>query len=107
MKNSKEYCVILTTCGSKEEAERLAQLLVKRGLAACVQITEIMSFYTWNGRLNKEAEKLLLIKARYARYEEIEETLVENHSYEVPEIIGIRVERGLEAYFSWIDEVSR
>lgn len=98
------YCMILTTTGSQDEAERLAAILVSAGFAACVQITQITSTYTWQGSLHKDPEWLLLIKTRADLYPQVEETLLEHHSYEVPEIVSIPVTQGSAPYLAWIDE---
>jgi len=101
------YCVILTTAGRRDEADRLAELLVSRRLAACVQVTSIASTYMWKGKLNKDSEYLLLVKTTADRYHEVEAAIVENHSYEIPEIIQIPVTQGLDRYLGWIDENTR
>ena len=100
------YCFIMTACSSREEAENLASSLVKNRLAACVQITEITSFYEWKNKFTKDNEMLLLIKAKAALYKEIEAFISRNHSYEVPEIIELPIRNGLGSFFNWIDEVS-
>jgi len=106
MAEVKQYCVILTTCSNREEAERLARLLVESRLAACVQMTGVTSFYEWDGALNRDDEQLLLIKAPSASYGKIEEFISRNHSYDVPEIIRVPVTAGSEAYLNWIDAVT-
>jgi periplasmic divalent cation tolerance protein len=98
------YCIILTTAGSREEADQLAEMLISRKLAACVQVTGVSSFYMWKSELRREPEHLLLIKTLAARYAEIEAAILENHSYEVPEIIQLPVQRGFDRYLRWIDE---
>ncbi|TFG91290.1 MAG: divalent-cation tolerance protein CutA [Syntrophobacterales bacterium] len=107
MAQAKEYCVILTTCASREEAERLAQLLVEARLAACVQMTGVTSFYEWDGALNRDDEQLLLIKAPSSSYGEIEAFISDNHSYDVPEIIQLPIRAGSEAYLKWIETVTK
>ncbi len=99
---SESYCVILSTAGSREEAARLAEILVARKLAACVQATEITSTFFWEGKLNQAPEFLLLIKTASRLYKDVEAAIVENHSYQVPELVQLRVERGLERYLGWI-----
>ena len=106
MSQAKEYCVILTTCANQEEAQRLAQLRVESGLAACVQITGVTSFYEWDGAVNKDNEQLLLIKAKSVHYNEIEEFISQNHRYDVPEIIQIPITDGSDTYLKWIAAVS-
>jgi periplasmic divalent cation tolerance protein len=99
--------MVLTTCPNREEADRLASLLVRGHAAACVQVTGITSYYEWKGRVNTDSEQLLIIKSRADAYEKIEGLISENHSYEVPEIVRIPIDRGSAAYLGWIDEVSR
>ena len=97
-------CVILCTTSSRDEAEQLAELLVTRKLAACVQIAAVSSIYIWDGDLHRDAEHLLLIKTATRRYDEVEAAIRENHSYEVPEIVQLPIESGLPAYLDWISE---
>lgn len=99
-----EYCVILATAGGRAEADRIADDLVRRRLAACVQVTEIASTYRWEGEVTRAAEWLLLIKTRPARYEAVEAAIMELHTYDVPEIVQLPIERGLESYLNWIAE---
>jgi periplasmic divalent cation tolerance protein len=106
MADSSRYCMVLTTCPTQDEAQRIASLLIREHLAACVQITGITSCYEWKGTVNTENEQLLLIKARADRYGDIESFILKNHSYEIPEIVMIPIERGSESYLSWIDEMS-
>ncbi len=101
------YSVILTTAGSEDEANRLAEMLVSRQLAACVQIASIASCYKWKGQVTREPEQLLLIKTAAHLYPQVEAAIVENHSYEVPEVIQLPVEQGLDRYLSWIAENTR
>lgn len=100
------YCMVLTTCPTREEAHSLASLLVRGHGAACVQIAEITSYYEWKGEVNTEPEQLLIIKGRADAYEKIERIISDNHSYEIPEIVRIPIDRGSAAYLGWIDEVS-
>ncbi len=98
------YCVILTTAGSREEASRLSEMLVSRKLAACVQVLDIHSTYMWQGELKQEPEFLLLIKTASHLYKDVEAAIVEDHSYEVPEVIQIPVTRGLDRDLEWVTE---
>jgi periplasmic divalent cation tolerance protein len=96
------YCIVMTTTDSQEEANRLAELLVMQRLAACVQTTPITSTYTWQGKLHREAEWLLLIKTRAEHYEAVQEALLQNHSYDVPEIIQVPISQGSPSYLAWL-----
>jgi periplasmic divalent cation tolerance protein len=99
-----QYCLITCAAGSRSEAQRLADLLVERRLAACVQLVDITSAYTWQGKLEHAQECLLLIKTRSALYPRVERLLREHHNYTLPEILQFPVEQGLADYLRWIDQ---
>ena len=99
-----DYCVILTTTGSQEEADALASGLVEARLAACVQQTPIRSTYRWEGKVVKDEEILLLIKSRTGLYPLVEAWITARHSYDTPEIIMLPVADGLDAYLAWVDD---
>jgi len=95
--------IVLTTTGSKEEAERIAETLVEERLAACVTIVpRVKSVYRWKGRVEKSEEYLLLIKTVRGLYGRLEERIRGLHSYELPEILAVSVDRGLEEYLRWV-----
>jgi periplasmic divalent cation tolerance protein len=97
--------VVLSTCASLEEAEKLARALVEQRLAACVNIIPGMtSVYRWQGNLETAAECLLLIKSSSHRFEELRAALEKEHSYELPEIIALPVLDGAANYLNWIDQ---
>jgi periplasmic divalent cation tolerance protein len=100
------YSVILTTAGSVEEAEALGVGLVERQLVACAQLLPIGSIYRWEGKIEKDSEVLLLLKARADLYGQIESHILEHHSYDTPEVVQLEVKRGSERYLGWISEVS-
>jgi len=104
---SDPYCVIMTAAGSQEEADRLAALLVSRRLAACVQVASISSCYRWKGEVTRSPEFLLLIKTAANLYAAVEAAILENHSYEVPEIVQLPISQGLDRYLGWIEENTR
>jgi len=85
-----EYIVVLVTAGSPDEAERIAEAVVKEGLAACVNIIGgCTSIYLWREKLEKENECLLFIKSSAAKFEKLASRIEDLHSYEVPEIIAV------------------
>ena len=104
---SNSFCVILTTAGSQGDANRLAELLVSRKLAACVQIVNISSVYRWQEQVQNEAEYLLLVKTAAHLYHQVEAAIVENHSYEIPEVVQLPIVQGLDRYLGWIAENTR
>jgi periplasmic divalent cation tolerance protein len=101
------FCVILSTCPSSKAAETIAQGLVENRLAACVQITAITSFYEWGRQVHRDAEHLLIIKAKAGLYHDIEAFILKQHSYDVPEIVQIPISNGFSAYLDWIRAVSK
>lgn len=99
------YRLALTTCPDRETAEGLAASLVADRLAACVSIIPgVTSVYRWKGEVHKDEEFILLIKTRTEVYDALEEAIRERHPYELPEIIAIPIEMGLQPYLSWIDD---
>ena len=95
--------LVLTTCGSLEEARRIAQTLVERQLAACVNIApQIESVFRWQGKVETAAEWLLVIKTTAEAFDRVRQTLSELHSYELPECIALAIEDGSAAYLDWI-----
>jgi len=93
---------IFTTAGSADEARRIAHALVERRLAACVQITEIESFYRWQGAVQNENEWRLLIKSTDAQYAAVEASIRELHSYDLPGIYAVAFDQALAPYADWI-----
>ena len=100
---SSEFCVVLTTVATRDEADKLARQLVEQQLAACVQMMPINSVYSWEGAIQQDDEVLLLIKTASARYAGVEAFLLANHSYSVPEILQLPIEQGSAAYLKWLD----
>lgn len=104
--NSKEeFVLIITTANKVEEAEKLAALLVEEQKAACVSISSpVKSVYRWQGNVEIEPEIMLFIKSLKTNFREIEQLILENHSYDVPEIIAIPIVQGENKYLSWLRE---
>jgi periplasmic divalent cation tolerance protein len=102
-----DYGVMLTTTPTREEAQKIARLLIEEKLAACVQLLPIESFYVWQGKTQNEAEVLLLIKTRTALFESAIARIKAVHSYTVPEIVAVPFTAGFGGYFDWIGETVR
>jgi periplasmic divalent cation tolerance protein len=97
--------IVITTTESEDEAKQIARGLVEERLAACVQIGgPITSIYRWEGAVEEAAEYLCLIKTRADLYDQVEAAIRDRHSYELPEIIAVPVERGSEAYLDWLNQ---
>lgn len=95
--------IVLTTVGSREEAERLANTLVEERLAACATLVAgAQSIYRWEGKIESSAETLLLLKTEASRLAELEARLHALHSYTTPEFLVLRVDAGSRAYLDWL-----
>lgn len=96
--------VVLCTCESEEQAERVARHLIDRRLAACVNIlTRVRSIYRWKDKVEDAAEFVLLIKSRRDKFADLSAELKRMHSYEIPEVIALPVVDGSEEYLAWLD----
>ena len=100
--------LIMVTAGGRNDAERIGEGLVEGRLAAsCTVIPMVHSFYYEDGQLKREHESLLLIKTVESRAKAVEEYVLANHSYDVPEILQVAIESGSPAYLLWLaDQVS-
>jgi len=102
----KEYLLVFITVPHGEVAEQIAGALVKDGLAACVNIVRnVHSIFSWQGKIERESEDLLLVKTRAERLEKLTQKVVDLHPYDVPEIIAHSLEAGYSPYLQWIDDV--
>jgi periplasmic divalent cation tolerance protein len=98
-----KYIVIYVTTCSKGEAEKIASILVKEGLAACVNIVPgVISNYIWEGKFCEEEEAMLVIKASARAFPKIEKRVRSIHSYKVPEIIAVPIIMGSRPYLSFL-----
>ena len=104
-RSEERFQVVLTTAGSDEEARAIAGALVRRRLAACVNILPgARSVYRWKGEIQEDEERLLLIKSSRRLFPAVREAIRELHSYDVPELLALPVEDGDPAYLGWLAE---
>ncbi len=97
--------IVLTTCGSEEEAERIARYLVENLLAACVNvIPQIKSTYRWQNKVESAQEWLLVVKTTTKNFDSVRDAIRGLHSYELPECISIPIDDGSVAYLQWIGD---
>jgi periplasmic divalent cation tolerance protein len=100
--------IVFTSTPNSTEAQSLAEKIVSAKLAACVQVLpQITSVYMWEGKMQNETESLLLIKTIPDKYEALEDFIIANHSYAVPEIVAVDAERVSEPYLQWMDDLLR
>jgi periplasmic divalent cation tolerance protein len=99
-----DHLVVLSTVASAEDAERIGRALVERRLAACVNVVPgLVSLYRWKDKLERDEERLLLIKTRRELFPALREALVGLHPYEVPEVLALPIEDGHAPYLAWLD----
>jgi periplasmic divalent cation tolerance protein len=99
----KDAVVVLVTTPTSEAAAEIARALVEEGLAACGNVVPaIRSIYRWEGKVQDEAEALLVIKTERRVVPGLKARLQELHPYQVPELLVLPVEDGLAPYLEWI-----
>ena len=102
------YVQITTTAPSRAIASAIADALVERRLAACVQVVgPVASTYRWKGAVERSEEWLCLIKTEQRLFSALEATVRSLHPYETPEIVATPIGEGSEAYLKWISESVR
>jgi periplasmic divalent cation tolerance protein len=96
--------IILTNAPDRVIARRIADALIERKLAACVNmLAECTSVYRWKGQIEMATEVPLLIKSRADLYDDVEVAIRGLHPYELPEIIAVRVEQGSPDFLDWVN----
>ena len=102
---STQAILVMTTCGSPGEASRLAETLVAQRIAACVNRVEgICSTFRWESKVQHANEVLVLIKTTEERMADVQSIIKKRASYELPEIISVRITGGSSAYLEWLAE---
>jgi periplasmic divalent cation tolerance protein len=100
--------VTFTTCRDRRQAAAIAKTLVREKLAACVNLVpNVSSIYSWKGRIEEGREVLLVIKSRAALSKRLAARIRRLHSYEVPEVVTLRIASGNADYLRWIRESTR
>lgn len=98
------YAEIHTTCDSRDEAERIAERLVRDRLAACVHLGAIESVFRWQGEVSHEGEVRVSATTRSDRFDDVARVVGALHSYELPSLTMTAITGGSRAYLDWIDE---
>lgn len=99
-----DYCTITTTTDNQENVELITQTLLQKELAACVQTSSIESSYRWRGKIITSKEIRLDIKTKVSLFDEVKETIEALHTYDVPEILMIKIDAASHNYLHWIDD---
>ena len=101
------FIVVYITCSDKEEAEKIADLLIRKKLVACVNYFPINSIYEWRGRVERDGEYALICKTIRENFEKIEVEVKRVHSYENPAIISIPIIDGSGEFLDWISSITK
>ena len=100
------YIVVFVTAPTKKEAQKIANMLLKKKLCACVNmISGVKSLFHWEGKIDSANETLLVIKTKRSSYAKLEKAVKNVHSYSVPEIIALPVIFGSRDYLNWIQKL--
>jgi periplasmic divalent cation tolerance protein len=95
--------VVLTTLGNEADARAFVTALVAARLVACgTLLPGARSIYRWEGQVTEEAEVVVLLKTDASRWEALCAAVRERHPYQVPELLALPVERGLDRYLAWV-----
>lgn len=106
--NNAEYLLVMTTTPGSITAKKVANELVEKGVASCVQVLpQAFSVFRWKGRIEHEEEHVLMIKTAAACYQAVEDTIRAHHPYEVPEIVALPITGGLPDYLNWIGQTAK
>ena len=101
-----DFYLFISTVNNVEEGKKIGKILVEEKLAACVNIVQnICSIYEWKGNIEEYSEHLLLIKTTGEKSQNVIQKIKEIHSYDEPEIIGLKIDKGSETYLKWINDV--
>jgi periplasmic divalent cation tolerance protein len=102
------YCQVLTTAPSRDAADALAQSAVMARVAACAQVSgPVDSTYWWEGEPQTAQEWYVVFKTAADRYPALEAHILDNHEYDLPEVLALPVLAGNPAYLSWVTEETR
>jgi periplasmic divalent cation tolerance protein len=102
-----ELMVVVTSVGTEEQALDVAHALVRSRRAACVNIIpNVHSVYRWKGRVCDDGEMLLIIKTRATSFDSVRETIHKVNTYELPEVLGYRVDWASPGFSSWIEKMT-
>ncbi|KAH7679725.1 periplasmic divalent cation tolerance protein [Dioscorea alata] len=100
--------VVYVTVPNKEAGKKLSESIIKERLAACVnRVPGIESVYWWDGKVQSDAEELLIIKTRESLLNALTEHVKANHEYDLPEVIALPIKGGNEKYLEWIKNSTR
>jgi len=96
--------IIYITCKDSEEAEKIAEHLLKERLIGCANIFPVKSIYWWKGKIQKDNETVLLAKSKKEKFKSIELAVKKIHSYDIPLIECWDVSDVNKEYLDWLEK---
>jgi periplasmic divalent cation tolerance protein len=108
MAGPQDTLLVITNLPDRASAERLAEALIARRVAACVNVmAPCRSVYPWQGAVEHAEEHPVFVKTPADRYDALQQAIRELHPYELPEIIAVRLDAGLPEYLNWVASETR
>ena len=95
--------LVLVTHPNKKHAERITRGVIDAKLAACVVVTDVKSFYNWEGKLNEDDEVVTILKTSTGKVDDLKKYIETNHDYDVPAIISFQASAN-QAYGNWLND---
>ena len=102
-----QYCVVYITTKDEDEAKKIGKALVEEKLVACVNIHPVNSIYRWEGEIQEESEIAMFVKTKADLVGEVVNRVKELHSYQVPCVVSLSIEKGNPDYLQWIEESTK
>lgn len=102
------HCIIFTTCPNKKVANNIIDTLLKKKLIACANVLPgVKSKYLWKGKIKSSTEVLMIIKTKSKLFNAVKKEIKSLHSYKVPEIVCVKIDKGSKDYLKWVKDVTR
>lgn len=98
------FLEVHTSFGNEVDARRITKMLIEERLAACANVFHAYSIYHWKGRIEDEDEVLVILKTDTEHYPALEQRLQSIHPYEIPMIVALPIQTGIESYLCWLSE---
>jgi periplasmic divalent cation tolerance protein len=99
-----KFHVVISTCPDRSSADRIARRIIESRLAACVNVVGgVHSYYEWQNALEESDEFLLVIKSRIDVFNALQNVIISEHPYELPEVIAVPIKAGYAPYLAWLD----
>jgi periplasmic divalent cation tolerance protein len=99
--------LLLCTFPNKNLAKKISFKVIEEKMAACVNISKIESIFTWNNKIEEAVEFLTIFKTTKSKINILKDFIINNHPYEVPEIIEIKMDAVSKSYLKWLNNITR